>query len=217
MDDGLALALAGEPMRLLADRALYWPARRRLLVADLHLGKADTFRAAGIALPSGGTALDLGRLATLARSTGATSAWILGDVLHGRSDLRAWRLAWHGFREATPALEIAVVDGNHDRALAGAGLDLALLGDAVEEGPFLLRHAPARDPHRHVLCGHLHPVLKLPGLARAPAFWLRRDCTVLPAFSAFTGGTPIRLAAGEAAVACNGEALVEVRRSTSPG
>ena len=72
MDDGLALALAGEPMRLLADRALYWPARRRLLVADLHLGKADTFRAAGIALPSGGTALDLGRLATLARSTGAT-------------------------------------------------------------------------------------------------------------------------------------------------
>lgn len=122
-------------MRLLADRALYWPARRRLLVADLHLGKADTFRAAGIALPSGGTALDLGRLATLARSTGATSAWILGDVLHGRSDLRAWRRAWHGFREATPALQIAVVDGNHDRALAGAGLDLALLGDAVEEGP----------------------------------------------------------------------------------
>jgi metallophosphoesterase superfamily enzyme len=40
---------------------------------------------------------------------------------------------------------------------------------------------------------------------------------VLPAFSAFTGGTPIRLAAGEAAVACNGEALVEVRRATSPG
>ena len=217
MDDGLALALAGEPMRLLADRALYWPARRRLLVADLHLGKADTFRAAGIALPSGGTALDLGRLATLARSTGATSAWILGDVLHGRSDLRAWRRAWQGFREATPALEIAVVDGNHDRALAGAGLDVALLGDAIEEGPFVLRHAPARDARGHVLCGHLHPVLKLPGLARAPAFWLRRDCTVLPAFSAFTGGWPIRLTAGEAAVACNGEALVEVRRATSPG
>ena len=117
MDDGLALALAGEPMRLLADRALYWPARRRLLVADLHLGKADTFRAAGIALPSGGTALDLGRLATLARSTGATSAWILGDVLHGRSDLRAWRRAWHGFRVATPALELTLTDAS-DQPLA---------------------------------------------------------------------------------------------------
>ena len=212
MGESLELQLAGEPMHLLADRALYWPDRRRLLIADLHLGKGDTFRASGIALPSGGTALDLAQLAALAAQTGATSAWILGDVLHGRVDLRAWRHAWHDFRERLPGLEIAVVGGNHDRALARSGLDLTLLGDAIVDGPFVLRHAPAGDPRGHVVCGHLHPVLKLPGLARAPAFWLRRDRTVLPAFSAFTGGMPIRLAPGEAAVACNGEALVAVRK-----
>lgn len=62
MADALRLAIAGEPMLLLADRALYWPARQRLLIADLHLGKGTTFRSAGIAVPSGGTAHDLARL-----------------------------------------------------------------------------------------------------------------------------------------------------------
>lgn len=211
MADHLDLLLAGEPMRLLADRALYWPARRRLLVADLHLGKADIFRAAGIALPRGGTALDLERIATLAAATGAASLWVLGDMLHGRTDLSSWRSAWEAFRARHPWLSIVVVGGNHDRALRDAGLDLELPGEAVRDGPFLLRHAPARAADAHVLCGHLHPVLRLPGQARAPAFWLQPGCTVLPAFSAFTGGQPLALGERDAAVACDGHALVPVR------
>ena len=210
MGESLDVLIAGEPMRLLADRALYWPARRRLLLADLHLGKADTFRAAGIALPRGGTALDLARISALIEATGAEAAWVLGDMLHGRADLSSWRSAWNAFRLRHPRLSIAVVDGNHDRALERAGLDLERLGDAVHEGPFVLRHAPARDPRGHVVCGHLHPVLKLPGQPRTPAFWLQDGCTVLPAFSAFTGGNPLRLHAGSSAVLCNGHALLAV-------
>lgn len=208
MAEALDIALAGEPVRLLADRALYWPARRRLLLADLHLGKADTFRAAGIALPRGGTALDLARIAALVAATGAQAVWVLGDLLHGRTDLSSWRAAWDAFRAGHPQLAVAVVDGNHDRALRHAGLDLELLGDAVHDGPFVLRHAPGRDARGHVLCGHLHPVCKLPGQTRAPAFWLQAGCTVLPAFSAFTGGRPLRLLPGESAVLCNGQALL---------
>ena len=211
MAEHLDLLLAGEPMRLLADRALYWPARRRLLVADLHLGKADTFRAAGIALPRGGTALDLDRIATLVAATGAASLWVLGDMLHGRTDLSSWRGAWEAFRARNPRLSVAVVDGNHDRALRAAGLDVELPGDEVRDGPFLLRHAPARSTDAHVLCGHVHPVLKLPGQARVPAFWLQPGCTVLPAFSAFTGGQPLALGERDAAVVCDGRALVPVR------
>ena len=210
MAEVLDLWLAGEPVRLLADRALYWPARRRLFIADLHLGKADTFRAAGIALPRGGTALDLARVEALVASTGAQAVWVLGDVLHGRSDLSSWRAAWEDFRERHPGLAIAVVDGNHDHALRRAGLALELLGESVHDGPFVLRHAPGADTRGHVLCGHLHPVLKLPGQPRTPAFWLQPGCSVLPAFSAFTGGHPLRLARGASAVLCNGNALVAV-------
>lgn len=211
MAEHLDLLLAGEPIQLLADRALYWPARQRLLVADLHLGKADTFRAAGIALPRGGTALDLDRIAALVSATGAGALWVLGDLLHGRTDLSSWRSAWEAFRARHPGLSIAVVDGNHDRALRDAGLEVELPGDAVRDGPFLLRHAPARVADAHVLCGHVHPVLKLPGQPRSPAFWLQPGCTVLPAFSAFTGGHPLALGERDAAVLCDGRALVPVR------
>ena len=210
MGESLEISLNGEPVQLLADRALYWPARRRLLIADLHLGKADTFRAAGIALPRGGTALDLARISALVAATEAHAVWVLGDMLHGRTDLSSWRKAWVAFRERHPRLSVAVVDGNHDRALQQAGLDIELLGEDVHDGPFVLRHAPGRNPRGHVICGHLHPVLKLPGQPRSPAFWLQSGCTVLPAFSAFTGGQPLRLDEGETAVLCNGHALVAI-------
>ena len=54
-DDALAIKLANEPMVLLGARALYWPARSRLIIADLHLGKSHVFRQAGIAVPRGAT------------------------------------------------------------------------------------------------------------------------------------------------------------------
>ncbi|MEE7560223.1 phosphoesterase, partial [Xanthomonas sp. Kuri4-2] len=55
MEASVRQVLAGETVELLGDRALYRPARRALLIADLHLGKADVFRRAGIGLPAGGT------------------------------------------------------------------------------------------------------------------------------------------------------------------
>lgn len=212
-------AIGGETMALLPDRALYWPARRRLLVADLHLGKADTFRQAGVALPRGGTAHDLERLSHLITLTRATSLWVLGDLLHGALVDTHWRGSWDAWRGRHAALEFGVVTGNHDRALRTAGLDVTLLGDVVTEGSLVFRHAPettddeATEPNapRHVICGHLHPVVRLPGLPRRlPAFWLRPGLTVLPAFSAFTGGVAVTPAAiGDQVVACvDGQAIV---------
>lgn len=184
-----ARLLGGEPMVLLADRALFWPRRSRLLIADLHLGKGDAFRSAGIALPRGGTDDDLSRLTTLIERTGASELLVLGDFLHGAADDKPWRRHWHAWRQAHAAITVSVLAGNHDRALAGAGLDIQYLGHALDDAPFALRHAPQSHPTLHVLCGHLHPVLALPGLPeRWPAFWLRPERTVLPAFSRFTGG-----------------------------
>ena len=103
MDDpsrsAVDLLIASEPMRLLADRALYWPARRRLLIADLHLGKGDILRAAGIAVPSGGTSHDLARLGVLLRATGASQLWVLGDFLHGPRQPRV-EAVWRAFLDA---------------------------------------------------------------------------------------------------------------------
>ena len=203
MPGRLDVVLAGEPMRLLGDRALHWPSRRRLLIADLHLGKADVFRHAGIALPAGGTGHDLSRLETLLVKTQSHELWILGDVLHGPALESRWRQSWNEWRERHRNLRVVALTGNHDRALAKAGLDIELAGALVEEGPFALRHDPEPHAHLHVLCGHVHPLAQLPGIRRRwPAFWLRKDMTLLPAFSQFTAGVVPNLSAGEQLMAC---------------
>ena len=205
----LRMELAGESMRLLGDRALHWPGRGRLLIADLHLGKADLFRHAGIGLPAGGTRHDLDRLSALLAHTGANELWILGDVLHGAALPSHWRDSWEQWRRLHAHIRIVALTGNHDRALQQAGLELTLAGAEVEASPFALRHDPHPHPTLHVLCGHIHPLAALPGLRkRFPAFWLRANMTVLPAFSHFTAGVAPDLSAGERLVACvEGDAL----------
>ncbi len=199
----LPTPLAGEQVLLLGARALYWPARKALLIADLHLGKADVFRRAGIGLPSGGTGDDLERLSTLLQQHTVDTLWILGDVLHGAAHRAAWYRQWQGWREQHATLEIGALAGNHDRALPKADLGLTLLGEQLQVGPFLLRHDPHPHPSLHVLCGHVHPLARLPGMQRRwPAFWLRERLTVLPAYSRFTAGIAPVLASGERLVAC---------------
>ena len=208
-----AIILAGEAVELHADRALFWPARARLVIADLHLGKGDIFRRHGIAVPSGGTGGDLARLDALIARTGAAELWVLGDMLHGDPAGSRWRAAWTAFRAAHRDLAIRVIAGNHDRALHAAALDVAIDAAAVRDGPFEFRHAPATRPGAHVLCGHLHPVLRLAPLRRQfPAFVPGPAVTVLPAFSLFTGGWPADPREGPV-VACVDGALVPVAPS----
>ncbi len=206
--------VAGEPMQFLADRAVYWPARQRLLIADLHLGKGDVFRAAGIAVPTGGTSLDLHRLDVLLRLTGAKELWILGDFLHGARSL-AVETTWRNLVARHTQLAVSVVSGNHDRALDPAALGVAMLAEDVCDGPFRFRHHPRRavdESVQHVVCGHLHPVVRLPGLpGRFPAFALHQAELVLPAFSRFTGGLLIEDPAQHWIACAKGE-LLENRR-----
>jgi|SRR5688572_2896014 len=206
----MRVELAGEPVELHADRALYWPARARLVIADLHLGKGDIFRRHGIAVPTGGTAHDLDRVAALLARTGAEALWVLGDVLHGDPGPARWRHAWTAFRAAHPGLAIRVLAGNHDRHLHGAGLDVDIDTGAVRDGPFEFRHDPAAAAGAHVVCGHLHPVLRLPALRRQfPVFALGPATTVLPAFSLFTGGWPVDPGGGRR-IACVDGDLAEI-------
>ena len=203
MAGSVEVNIGGHPMLALADRALFWPERSRLMLSDLHLGKADTFRRHGMALPTGGTTLDLDRMSSLAAATGARELWILGDFLHGSIKRQSWRSQWDDWRVAHATLDIRVLTGNHDTALHAADLAVTLLGPAVEDAGIAFRHAPELVESHHVICGHLHPVTRLPMLGgRWPIFWLRPDQTVLPAFSMFTGGLDIDFKDVDDFVAC---------------
>jgi len=203
MADDVTLQLAGETAHLLGGRALFLPERAALLIADLHLGKADIFRRAGMALPAGGTASDLQRLHRLVQQTGCRQLWILGDVLHGAIHDAAWHAQWLEWRARQRAMEVHVVRGNHDRALSHELLQVVVHEGEATLGAFQLRHEPAAATGSHVIAGHLHPLVVLPGVGRRlPAFWLRDGITVLPAFSRFTAGIVPRLHSGERMVAC---------------
>lgn len=212
-------SIAGTEVHLLPDRALWWPAGRTLFVADVHLGKTDTFRARGLPVPSGTTRDNLARLSALIAAQGAQRLVVLGDFLHAAeaqspavlASLAAWRAA-HA------ALEVVLVRGNHDSHAGDppAELGIAIVDEPWALGPFACCHHPQRHAALHVLAGHVHPAMVLRGTGRDA---LRLPCfvveagraadadagfTLLPAFGEFTGGQTMAPAAGRRFFAVGG-------------
>ncbi len=61
----LPIELEQTELWLLADKAIYWPEQRALLVADIHFGKAAAYRRLGQPVPHGTTQANLQRLDAL--------------------------------------------------------------------------------------------------------------------------------------------------------
>src|SRR3954466_15627773 len=79
MSEGsLKIDVRGEELVLLPERAVHWPAQSALLIADPHWGKAATFRAHGIPVPSGTTDEGIARLDRVVRRTGSRQWFFLG-------------------------------------------------------------------------------------------------------------------------------------------
>lgn len=210
--DTATLLLAGERLVLLPDRAVWWPARRALLVADVHLGKGAVFRRAGLAVPTGGSADDIARLDALVASHGAEELIVLGDLVHGRTHadepavraLAAWRLR-------RPSLAVRVVRGNHDRhGVDGLHGLVEWIDDPSIVGPLVLRHTPEPHAHGPVLAGHMHPVMRLPDGLRVAVFWQQAHGLTLPSFGRFTGGHRITPGPAERAWAAGDTAVVSL-------
>lgn len=197
--------LAGERLVLLAERAIFRPQRRQLLIADPHFGKTATFRSHGIPIPCGTTDDDLRRLTSALRKTGATELVVLGDFLHasrGRSsELHAQFTAW---RAEHADLKIRIVRGNHDQSAGDPATEwnCHCEDEGTIEGPFVFRHHPREEETGYVLAGHLHPALRLSdgsgAHASGPCFWFGARVGVLPAFGSFTGGAGFDAVAGDA-------------------
>jgi uncharacterized protein len=191
------IAVGTRPIELVlsAAAAVFWPARNALLIADLHLGKGDVFRRAGIGVPGGTTAQDLQRLDQLLREFACSELIVLGDMVHGPLPDAPWRQQWLQFRAARPQVEINVVVGNHDLALTA--ISAAALGLELRPEPWCLDglalcHHPQSVRGHVCLAGHLHPGVRLPGISkRLPAFARNNDQLLLPAFCSLAGTAPV--------------------------
>ena len=195
----ISCTVAGESLQLLPERVVHWPAQRTLFVADFHLGKAASFRKAGIPLPPGTTADNVARLDRAIARTGATNVVFLGDFLHSRDGRQASAFegfaAWRGKRSD---VALTIVRGNHDRKAGDppAEWGVRCVEEGEQLGPFVLNHEPG-PPRRggYALSGHIHPAVRMhaPGekSLRLPCFWFGARYGVLPAFGAFTGSAEV--------------------------
>ena len=194
-DGSLTVTVAGESVQLCAERGMYVPQLRTLVVTDLHWGKAASFRAAHIPLPSGTTAADLARLARLVERTGAEHLVVLGDLIHARAGRHERVLtALQQWRDAHASLAITLVRGNHDRHAGDPPelLRIQCVDGPWVFGPFTCAHEPDAIDGAYVLAGHLHPSVTVRGKARQHArlccFAFGPEVGILPAFASFTGG-----------------------------
>jgi len=212
------IAVGGQPLTLLPEKAAFVPASRTLLVADAHIGKAVTFRALGVPVPRGTTSETLAALSALVATWRARRVVFLGDFLHSaKAHAPATLAAVAAWRAAHAGLDLVLVRGNHD---SRAGDPPAHLGIEVVDEPYLqdgfaLCHHPRRQRGSYVLAGHLHPCVGIGGRGfdhlRLPCFWLGDDVGVLPAFGAFTGMHPIRPEANDRVFAVAGGAVASLQ------
>ena len=217
-DGTLAVDVAGERVVLYPERGMYLPAHDTAVVTDLHWGKAATFRAAHIPIPTGTTATDLARLTNFVERTGATRLVVLGDLIHARAGRQKGVLdALHAWRERHDALEMVLVRGNHD---SHAGDPPESMRIHCVDGPWMLgnftcEHEPEPQPGTYVLAGHLHPSITLGGRARQRerlcCFAFGPSVGILPAFASFTGGGAYRRADDDRIYAIAEDEVIAVR------
>ena len=200
----LEVAAGGEALLLLAEKAIWWPAQRALLVADVHFGKAVTFRALGVPVPRGTTSETLAALGALIARWHARHVIFLGDFLHAaEAHAPATLGALARWRAQHADVALTLVRGNHDDRAGDppARLGIEVVDEPLTVGGLALCHHPRPQPGAYTLAGHLHPCVSLHGRAndrlRLPCFHLGAEVGVLPAFGSFTGMHPIRRAAGD--------------------
>lgn len=202
----MQLHWGGATLAALPERALWWPAEHTLMVADVHVGKAQSFRRLGVPVPQGTTDDSLSRLSLLLAATQAQRLVVLGDWSHSARGLSAaQRDAVRHWRERHAQLDWHLIEGNHDAGTGPLPADwrLQLHAGRWQIGPLTLCHEPVDLPGQFVIAGHSHPCVHIgSGIdrLRLPCFHFRPHCAVLPAFGAFTGMHAIRRAPGDRVV-----------------
>ena len=194
----LWIALNGVECALRCSGALWLPAERALVAADLHLEKGSAYAARGQLLPPYDTADTLARLEAEVTALDPRTVVLLGDSFH---DVRALARIAPEHRVRLTALArgrtLVWAEGNHDIALLAQGA-AHLPGEVAREvrlARLVLRHEPQPGRQAGEVAGHLHPCIRLArgraGLRRR-AFVTDGERLLLPAFGAYAGGLNAR-------------------------
>jgi DNA ligase-associated metallophosphoesterase len=197
-----------EELLLSAQRVLYYPSEKTLVISDVHLGKAGHFRRYGIPIPTKVNLDNLSRLSQVITQFNPEKLLFLGDLFHSETnsewdDFEQWRRHYS-------SLSMTLLLGNHELYSAQKYEDLGLqvLSHLDVNNIRFLHHKEAPNTHDHGtqsatrtpvyependpqqmdpmnsspmkgwISGHLHPGIKIQGKGR--------QRIILPCFVQYT-------------------------------
>lgn len=188
-----------------------------LVISDIHFGKVNHFRKAGIQLPAAAIEANFLRLKNLILHYEPRQVAFLGDFFHSELN-EEWRLVTNFLKNPSFSCKWILIEGNHDvlnpSLYVAANLELMPF---LTLGKFLLTH----EPMEHVpdgftnVHGHIHPGIKLKGRARqrfsVACFHLQKQHLCMPAFGELTGLAIRKLHKNDRTFAVTEEGVFEVR------
>jgi len=183
----------GEEWVLHPLKGMYWKRQQKLLVTDLHLGKASHFRRSGIHLPPGSDETTLEYLSQMIRDFSPKEVWVLGDLFHSRYESGPWN-RFSEWLKSYSSIDWSLILGNHDiinirhyREIGISCMDRHLAGEGIE----FIHEPDEKSKNFASISGHVHPGVELRGKGRQrlvlPCFYFRESSCILPALGRFTG------------------------------
>jgi len=212
--DSIELNFGGELILLLPEKALWLPDLKSLVIADVHWGKIDHFRKAGIPVPVKGNDKNAESLISIINLFKPKRVIFLGDLFHS-----VYNDGWETFgqiRNAFAHCSFELVIGNHD-ILSNRQYErhtILLHEESLQLTNLLLTHEPLEEIPEGVfnIAGHVHPGAHLRGTGKQsvilPCFYIKSNQCILPAFGAFTGLATVQPKLGDKIfVVANGNVL----------
>lgn len=194
----MEINLKGHRVNLLPQKALHFMDEKILLLSDLHVGKVNHFRRAGLPVPVKVNDRNTETLIDLFGSIRPERVIFLGDLFHSHYN-DEWEVIGQVMRHFR-SISYELVQGNHDimsqHQYERHGLKVA---EQLNIGPIVLTHEPLQDVEEGMfnLAGHIHPGVRLYGRGRQaltlPCFYFGKQLGLMPAFGAFTGLATIKV------------------------
>lgn len=192
----VVLNFAGQELHLLASGACYWPQKKTLIVADLHLEKGSYFALRGQPIPLTDTRNTLEKLQQELLNIQPETLICLGDNVHDAGGFLRMKqedlILLQSLHERVT--NWCWVIGNHDTTkLILPALENIQFASELLINNLCLSHEFQKNKPFQII-GHYHPKISLTRQGTkitGKCFSVTDKALILPAFGSYTGGLDI--------------------------
>jgi DNA ligase-associated metallophosphoesterase len=191
------ISIKNNTLVLIPEKAIFWQEEKALIVADLHIGKANHFRKSGLAVPEAANKENFEKLLSCMMAYKPEKVIFAGDLFHS-----AYNQAWEEvgeFLQNYKHIQFYLTVGNHDVLSLHQyeKFGLHVVERYSKNGIEITHHPEILTNGNYNLAGHIHPGFRLTGKAKQtitlPCFYFGEKNGILPAFGTFTGLSKIEI------------------------